>query len=437
MYIWVMSVMKSFGASIVFNQIGIHGKYNSDDFWEPVEVDILKYSTTPEFLSGALVGGATKTAIIMSLSRDTVIIKNPYMKTDVLDMISFIQMIGKSVVINKNELIISGKLHTNCNFAYRVTLTECVSEIITYSSLAILQHTKLTFRNLNKSIIVRGLKPEFELFDKMGIEYKWEQSDLIIEPTFNISPQIIDVLPQTIQSDHQPFFALLLSYGKGVSTITDHVWEDRYHYISNLNMMNYNDVFKLKAGEQIIFLMNEGTTRKHCSKYNYIVPETQFNASNCERVLRRSIISTFNHGDVPIGLYLSGGIDSGIIASIIKDKLRNEGSALHIEYPGNSEKMLEERTLLPVISELGIRCKRIVFDDTILDNIERIAFSLDEPFYSTVSASTYALSKKAKESVKGVLTGDGSDELIYGYKYLREALQQRDPYQAYQFIYSC
>ena len=193
----------------------------------------------------------------------------------------------------------------------------------------------------------------------------------------------------------------------------------------------YNDVFKLKAGEQIIFLMNEGTTRKHCSKYNYIVPETQFNASNCERVLRRSIISTFNHGDVPIGLYLSGGIDSGIIASIIKDKLRNEGSALHIEYPGNSEKMLEERTLLPVISELGIRCKRIVFDDTILDNIERIAFSLDEPFYSTVSASTYALSKKAKESVKGVLTGDGSDELIYGYKYLREALQQRDPYQAY------
>ncbi len=111
---------------------------------------------------------------------------------------------------------------------------------------------------------------------------------------------------------------------------------DKGHYISEINHRAiemyfsyrfipapytvYNDVFKLKAGEQIIFLMNEGTTRKHCSKYNYIVPETQFNASNCERVLRRSIISTFNHGDVPIGLYLSGGIDSGIIASIIKDK---------------------------------------------------------------------------------------------------------------------
>lgn len=193
----------------------------------------------------------------------------------------------------------------------------------------------------------------------------------------------------------------------------------------------YNDVFKLKAGEQITFLINEETTKKHCSKYNYIVSEAQFNASNCERVLRRNIISTFNHGDVPIGLYLSGGIDSGIIASLIKDKLHNEGRTLHIEYPGNFEEMPEERTLMSAISELGIKCNRIIFDDTILNNIEHIVFSLDEPFYSTVSASTYALSKKAKESVKGVLTGDGSDELIFGYKYLREALQQRDPYQAY------
>ena len=76
------------------------------------------------------------------------------------------------------------------------------------------------------------------MFDNMGIVYKWKKNDLIIEPTLNISPQIIDVWPQTIQSDHQPFFALLLTFGKGVSVITDHVWSNRYHYINNLNMMN-------------------------------------------------------------------------------------------------------------------------------------------------------------------------------------------------------
>ena len=141
---------------------------------------------------------------------------------------------GKKVVVNQNELIISGEIHKNCKQAYRVTLTECVSEIITYSTLALLQQTKLTFKELNKPVIVKGLKPEFELFDNMGIVYKWKKNDLIIEPTLNISPQIIDVWPQTIQSDHQPFFALLLTFGKGVSVITDHVWSNRYHYINNL-----------------------------------------------------------------------------------------------------------------------------------------------------------------------------------------------------------
>lgn len=234
----IMSVMKSFGASIEVNPVGVHGTCNIDNSREPVEINISNYSTAPGFLSGALVGGATKTAIIMSLSREKVIIKDPYLKTDVLDMIAFIQLLGKKVVVNQNELIISGEIHKNCKQAYRVTLTECVSEIITYSTLALLQQTKLTFKELNKPVIVKGLKPEFELFDNMEIVYKWKKNDLIIEPTLNISPQIIDVWPQTIQSDHQPFFALLLTFGKGVSVITDHVWSNRYHYINNLNMMN-------------------------------------------------------------------------------------------------------------------------------------------------------------------------------------------------------
>lgn len=202
------------------NEFGVHGTCNIDNSREPVEINISNYSTAPGFLSGALVGGATKTAIIMSLSREKVIIKDPYLKTDVLDMIAFIQLLGKKVVVNQNELIISGEIHKNCKQAYRVTLTECVSEIITYSTLALLQQTKLTFKELNKPVIVKGLKPEFELFDNMGIVYKWKKNDLIIEPTLNISPQIIDVWPQTIQSDHQPFFALLLTFGKGVSMDT-------------------------------------------------------------------------------------------------------------------------------------------------------------------------------------------------------------------------
>ena len=51
---------------------------------------------------------------------------------------------------------------------------------------------------------------------------------------------------------------------------------------------------------------------------------------------------------------------------------------------------------------------------------------MDEPFYSTVSPSTYFLAQNASKYVKGVLTGDGSDELVFGYKYLRSSLNTDD-----------
>lgn len=193
----------------------------------------------------------------------------------------------------------------------------------------------------------------------------------------------------------------------------------------------YNDVFKLKAGEQITLYVDGGVKKKQYSKYNVHFPEIQYNAGDCEKIIKSNILSTYDHSDVPIGLFLSGGIDSGIVASVLRDRLRSEGKVFHIEYPGSFVEIPEEKSLLQLISETGIKCDRIVFDDSILDIIEHIIFSLDEPFYSTVSASTYALSKNAKKTVKGVLTGDGSDELIYGYRYLREAIHHRDPYQAY------
>lgn len=55
-------------SSIEVNPVGVHGTCNIDNSREPVEINISNYSTAPGFLSGALVGGATKTAIIMSLS---------------------------------------------------------------------------------------------------------------------------------------------------------------------------------------------------------------------------------------------------------------------------------------------------------------------------------------------------------------------------------
>ncbi len=194
----------------------------------------------------------------------------------------------------------------------------------------------------------------------------------------------------------------------------------------------YKKVSKLKAGEQITFYRDGEISKKCYVQYNTDFSQRLFNADECRNVLKRNIDSTFDHGEVPVGLFLSGGIDSGIIAAILKDRLKDKGSTYHIEYSYDRENNPEENVFKLLVSQLGIDCGRIVFNDAILNNIDRIVFALDEPFYSTVSASTYSLSFHAKKTVKGVLTGDGSDELIYGYKYLRNAINQKDPYEAYR-----
>ena len=72
-------------------------------------------------------------------------------------MIAFIRQLGKDVEIRTDELVVSGKLNTDPDQIYSFTLTQCISELVTYTTLAVLQHTKLRFKDLNKSTIVRGL----------------------------------------------------------------------------------------------------------------------------------------------------------------------------------------------------------------------------------------------------------------------------------------
>ena len=56
---------------------------------------------------------------------------------------------------------------------------------------------------------------------------------------------------------------------------------------------------------------------------------------------------------------------------------------------------------------------------------------VDEPVYSSVLLGTYTLSKVSSKYVKNIFTGDGSDELVFGYKYLRNSLKEKDVYNSY------
>ena len=66
-------------------------------------------------MSGPLVGGATKTALLLSVNKQKFIIKNPYLKTDVYDMIDFLRLIGKKIDISDNSIVCSGNVMASSN----------------------------------------------------------------------------------------------------------------------------------------------------------------------------------------------------------------------------------------------------------------------------------------------------------------------------------
>jgi len=128
------------------------------------------------------------------------------------------------------------------------------------------------------------------------------------------------------------------------------------------------------------------------------------------------------HSDVPLGAFLSGGIDSSTIAALMK----RQGAAVRTYTMAFKDKSYNEaeqarETALAIGTEHFEGLADISSADGILD----IARRLDEPFADTSVIPTDALCKMAREHVTVALSGDGADELLAGYVTLQaDALYQ-------------
>lgn len=132
--------------------------------------------------------------------------------------------------------------------------------------------------------------------------------------------------------------------------------------------------------------------------------------------------------DVPVGLFLSGGLDSGLVLQLIKDKVDGLGTYT-IGYPGHDR--YDESTLAnEMATEAQTEHFPIELDEAnFLDAFAKVAYYQDEPISAPVCTSVYFLSQRASATGrKVVLAGEGSDEIFFGYKTWRQSrdLQQWD-----------
>jgi asparagine synthase (glutamine-hydrolysing) len=123
--------------------------------------------------------------------------------------------------------------------------------------------------------------------------------------------------------------------------------------------------------------------------------------------------------DVPLGAFLSGGIDS---SAVVATMARMNSSRVKTFSIGFAEREFDELCHARRVADaFGTEHHELVLRPDVVGIVEDLAWYLDEPFGDTSAIPTYMVSKLAAEHVTVVLSGDGGDELFAGYdKYMVE-----------------
>ncbi len=122
--------------------------------------------------------------------------------------------------------------------------------------------------------------------------------------------------------------------------------------------------------------------------------------------------------DVPLGAFLSGGVDSTVICAVAQRALREQGAGpLKTFSIGFAEKRFDETAYARIAANtLGTEHREFRVTPDAVAALPRLAWHFDEPFGDSSAIPTLALSEHTREHVTVALSGDGGDELFCGYE---------------------
>jgi len=293
----------------------------------------------------------------------------------------------------KQELVKLGhSFKGNCDtevllHAYEEFGVECVEKFIGMFAIAIWDSNK------KKMFLFRdraGVKPLYYYFDNGLFLFASELKALVAHPKF----------PKELNYD------VIGSYL-------------RYGYIKSPETI-FKNTFKLNPGH---YLCKHEHNLKEVKYWDindyYLQDELTGSEEEISEELESLMIKSFNYrliADVPVGIFLSGGIDSSLVTALIQKNTNHQQKTFTI---GFTEDKFNEATWAKKIAD------HLETDHTeyylsvkeCLGIVEKLPEIYDEPFGDNSAIPTYYVSKLAKENVTVALSGDGGDELFGGYKH--------------------
>lgn len=179
------------------------------------------------------------------------------------------------------------------------------------------------------------------------------------------------------------------------------------------------NVWKVPAGHAMRISLTDARTEviQYWDPHSYVGAEP-LNVDRLSAVIEDAVVATCT-SDVPVGISLSAGLDSSMVAAIAT-RVRGDLQAFSIGY---SEQGFDESAAAQAFAkELGISCHVTFLDtDAVAKQFAGVCGARDEPIADIAGPAVAALSQAAREAqVPVLLTGIGGDELFWGYQWVHD-----------------
>ncbi|WP_423818764.1 asparagine synthase (glutamine-hydrolyzing) [Salinimicrobium sp. TIG7-5_MAKvit] len=245
--------------------------------------------------------------------------------------------------------------------------------------------------NIKKVYIAR------DFFGEKPLYYTEDGDKIIWASELKSIVSILDHTPKLSKTGLSLYFQL--TYIPAPYTIYDSIQKLEANHYMEINAENFSI-------QTIAF--NQAFSKDIASNISFKDAKKETHDLVVESVGSRSV------ADVPLGTFLSGGVDSSIVSWALANQSNNKIDTFSIGFDKKSfDESDKSRTVAKLIN--SNHHEFIISAEDLKDNVHSILLNFDEPFADSSSLPTYLVANKTRQHVKVALTGDGGDEVFGGY----------------------
>ncbi len=189
----------------------------------------------------------------------------------------------------------------------------------------------------------------------------------------------------------------------------------------------FKDVSKLPAAHVLIYEDGHISTKRYWQlSFTPTCQDDEAMAIEHTRALLKEAVQVRLMSEVPLGAFLSGGVDSSVVVGLMSSMMSQPVKTFSIGFEEDDYSELPYAR--QVARHFGTDHHEFFVRPELVSVLPELVWAYDEPFADSSMLPTYYVSKLAREHVTVVLTGDGGDEIFGGYNsYQRELSISRIP----------